>query len=155
MRFCRDASLLLFGYNQYQLSGTWLALNSFLQIEIRVVKRVLLALLASSCPPALSDEADVLDVNVTCDSHSMCRFDVTVEHGDQGWEHFADRWEILSPDGEVLATRVLAHPHDHEQPFTRSLSKVSIDANLSHVIVRAHDSVHEYGGKEYIVDLHD
>jgi len=63
------------------------------------------------------------------------------------------RPEVLSPGGEILATRVLAHPHDDEQPFTRSLTNVSIPDDLSEVIVRAHDLKHEYGGKELVVQL--
>lgn len=110
-------------------------------------------LLATLCPPVLAGEADVLAVDVTCDSGSVCRFDVTVRHDDQGWAHYANRWEILSPGGEILATRVLAHPHDDEQPFTRSLQNVRIPADTPEVIVRAHDSVHEYGGIETAVEV--
>lgn len=102
---------------------------------------------------AFAGEADVLDVDVSCNADRLCRFNVTVKHDDQSWEHYANRWEVLSPDGEVLATRVLAHPHDDEQPFTRSLSGVQIPEGLSEVVVRAHDLVHEYGGKELAVQL--
>ncbi len=59
----------------------------------------------------------------------------------------------LIPDGEVIATRVLAHPHDNEQPFTRSLGGVRIPAGLAKVRVRAHDKVHGYGGNEIDVDM--
>ena len=102
---------------------------------------------------ASANEADVLEVRVSCNEARVCRFSVTVEHNDQGWDHYADRWELLSPDGEVLATRVLAHPHDHEQPFERSLGNVSIPKDILQVVVRAHDSVHEYGGVEITVDV--
>jgi len=112
-----------------------------------------LVLLASLCLPAFAGDADVLDVNVSCNSSAVCRFDVTVRHDDHGWDHYANRWEVLSPGGEILATRVLAHPHDDEQPFTRSLTNVSIPDDLSEVIVRAHDLKHEYGGKELVVQL--
>ena len=27
---------------------------------------------------------------------------VTLEHGDTGWEHYADAWRVLGPDGTVL-----------------------------------------------------
>jgi hypothetical protein len=40
-----------------------------------------------------------------------------------------------------------------EQPFTRSLSGVRISATVSEVTVRAHDSVHAYGGKTVTVEL--
>ena len=109
-------------------------------------------------PPALAlaatataGEADVVAVDAICDDQGVCRFDVTVAHSDEGWSHYANRWEILTPSGEVLATRVLAHPHEQEQPFTRSLLGVELPPGTTLVIVRAHDSVHGAGGREIAV----
>ncbi len=102
---------------------------------------------------AHAGEADVLNVDASCNSDSICRFAVTVKHDDEGWKHYANRWEVLSPDGKILATRVLAHPHDNEQPFTRSLGNVKIPSDLDEVVVRAHDLVHEFGGKEFVIRL--
>ena len=65
--------------------------------------------------PVFAGEADVLDVEVSCDSNSVCRFDVTVKHDDAGWSHYANRWDVVGPDGEVLGSRELLHPHDDEQ----------------------------------------
>ena len=110
----------------------------------------LLLTLQAAC---FAGEADVLAVDTDCDEERVCKFDVTVKHDDQGWSHYANRWEVLAPDGEVLATRILAHPHDQEQPFTRSLTGVVIPAELTGVILRAHDLVHGYGGQEIRVDL--
>ena len=62
---------------------------------------------------------------------------------------------IRDADGVVLATRVLAHPHVDEQPFTRGLSGVSIPHGLSQVTIVGHDSVHGHGGMEMTVDLPD
>jgi len=45
---------------------------------------------------------------------------VTVSHPDSGWDHYADIWRVYGPDGAELAERVLLHPHETEQPFTRS-----------------------------------
>ena len=56
-------------------------------------------------------------------------------------------------DGMVLANRVLLHPHVGEQPFTRSLAGVRLPDGLRRVAIRAHDSVHGYGGVEMTVDL--
>ena len=95
---------------------------------------------------AVADEADVTDVEVTC--NASCTFRVTVKHVDEGWIHYADRWEILSLERDILATRVLHHPHTEEQPFTRLLSGISLPADTREVILRAHDSVHGYGGAE-------
>ena len=96
--------------------------------------------------PALAGEVDVIDVKMKKQDSSY-RFDVTLRHDDTGWDHYANRWEVLTPGGKVLATRVLAHPHVNEQPFTRSLAGVEIPAGVSSVEVRGHDSVHAYGGK--------
>ena len=103
--------------------------------------------------PIQAGEADVLKVTVrkAGDGYS---FDVSVRHADTGWKHYANKWEVLSPDGKtVLGTRTLLHPHEDEQPFTRSLSGVRVPAKFNEVLVRAHDSVHEYGGKTKRVTL--
>ena len=55
---------------------------------------------------------------------------------------------MLAPDGRILATRKLLHPHEYEQPFTRSLTGVRIEAAVVTVRVRAHDSEHGFGGAE-------
>jgi hypothetical protein len=72
-------------------------------------------------------------------------FSVTVSHGDEGWDHYADGWEVAAPDGTQLGYRKLLHPHVNEQPFTRSLSNVDIPRDVTTVIIRAHDSVHKWG----------
>ena len=113
-----------------------------------------LAILLTSTPvPVSAGEADVIDVLVRGSRDQGYRIEVTVRHADEGWEHYADRWEVLSPDGTVLATRVLRHPHVEEQPFTRSLSGVRIPEGIDEIIVRAHDSRDGYGGRSLRVKL--
>ncbi len=102
---------------------------------------------------ATAGEADVVDVKISQTSGGSYSFDVTVRHADTGWEHYADSWEVLDNKGNILGTRVLVHPHVDEQPFTRSLSGVKIPAELTTVTIRAHDSVHKYGGKEMTVSV--
>ena len=97
---------------------------------------------------SIAGEADVVGVEVQKESAGTYRFDVTVAHGDEGWDHYADAWDVVAPDGTVLGTRVLLHPHENEQPFTRSLSGVVIPEGITEVTLRAKDSVHEYGGLE-------
>lgn len=98
-------------------------------------------------------EADVMNVKAHKTSSGTFRFDVTVQHADTGWDHYADKWEVLDPAGKVLGTRVLLHPHVEEQPFTRSLSGVNIPKSVKQVTVRAHDKVHGWGGATATVDL--
>jgi hypothetical protein len=96
---------------------------------------------------AFTGEADVLHPKATR-SGAKWSFSVTVQHADEGWDHFADRWEVLTLEGELFATRVLAHPHVGEQPFTRGMAGIEIPEGTKEVVVRARDSVHGYGGKE-------
>lgn len=112
------------------------------------------AILLTSTPvPVSAGEADVVDVLVRGSRDQGYRIEVTVRHADEGWEHYADRWEVLSPDGMVLATRVLHHPHVEEQPFTRSLNGVRIPEGIDEIIIRAHDSLDGYGGRSLRVKL--
>lgn len=108
---------------------------------------------ALTAGPAWVGEADVVNVTVAETGTRIYRFDVTVRHEDSGWEHYADRWDVLGPDGRVLATRKLLHPHENEQPFTRSLRGVRISSDFARVSVRAHDNVHGYGGVEQTIDM--
>jgi hypothetical protein len=73
------------------------------------------------------------------------RFTVTVASPDTGCTQYADWWEVLSEDGELLYRRVLQHSHVDEQPFTRSGGPVDVEAETT-VIVRAHMSNGGYGG---------
>ena len=102
-------------------------------------------LLAASA--AWAGEADVIEVDVKQTGRDSYFFKVTVRHADEGWDHYANKWDVVAPDGTVLGTRTLFHPHVDEQPFTRSLSDVKISESITEVTVRAHDSVHDYGGK--------
>lgn len=79
--------------------------------------------------------------------------DVTLRHADSGWEHYADAWRVVAGDGTVLGTRTLYHPHETEQPFTRSLGGVAIPASMTVVDVEAHDKVHGWSPRRLQVDL--
>ncbi len=111
------------------------------------------ALATAGLGAARAGEADVVGVQAVSEGSGNWRFHVTVAHGDTGWDHYADKWDVVAPDGAVLGTRVLLHPHEAEQPFTRSLGGVAIPANIAEVTLRAHDKEHGYGGKELVVEL--
>ena len=102
---------------------------------------------------ANTGEADVVGVKIIKEGTGTYRFDVSVRHSDEGWKHYADKWDVVAPYGVVLGTRKLAHPHEHEQPFTRSLAGVSIPEGVDQVTLRAHDSVHGNGGAEMRVEV--
>jgi hypothetical protein len=102
---------------------------------------------------SFAGEADVIEVNVKKNNENSYNFSVTVFHKDTGWKHYANKWEIIGENGTILGTRILHHPHVNEQPFTRSLSGVEIPDYVKFVTIRAHDSVHKYGGKVITVEL--
>lgn len=80
-------------------------------------------------------------------------FNVTLKHGDTGWDHYADAWRVVTEDGKELGTRTLYHPHVDEQPFTRSLGDVTIPADVNAVYIEAHDKVHGWGKQRYRVKI--
>ena len=104
-------------------------------------------------PGALADTADVVAAEAVPEGEGLWRFNVTVRHDDEGWDHYADKWDVVGPQGEIYGTRVLLHPHESEQPFTRSLGGVAIPESVTRVTLRAHDKLHGYGGKELTITL--
>lgn len=104
--------------------------------------------------------ADVEFVRAVQAADGTWTFHVTVAHPDTGWEDYADGWDVVLPDGAVVKpapddpfTRLLLHPHETEQPFTRSQSGIVIPPDVTRVTVRAHDLVAGFGGREVAVDL--
>ena len=111
-----------------------------------------LALAALLAGPAVAGPADVTKVEAVPDGERWT-FLVTVSHADAGWDHYADAWRVVGPDGTVYGTRELLHPHVNEQPFSRSLSGVAIPVGVNSVTVEARDSVHGWGGATAEVTL--
>jgi len=113
---------------------------------------LLSAALVGSSITLHAGEADVVDVAIKKVGDGQFRIDTSVKHGDTGWDHYADRWDVVGPDGTVIGSRVLAHPHENEQPFTRSLT-LAIPADVTRVTIRANDSVHGLGGAEMEIEV--
>ena len=91
--------------------------------------------------------ADVVDVELESTGDGSYRISATIRSSDTGNEKYADAWEVRAPDGSVLGTRVLAHPHVGEQPFTRSLDGVAIPSGTEQVEIAARDSVEGFCGE--------
>lgn len=115
--------------------------------------RLALAITLGVAAPAAADPPVILDVVATPEGDGRWRFSVTIAHPDTGWEHHADGWEVVAPDGTQLGFRELFHPHVEEQPFTRSLGGVRIPSDISEVTVRARDNVDGWGGDPVTVLL--
>jgi hypothetical protein len=95
------------------------------------------------------DFAHVVGVEVRKVATDNYTFSATVRHNDQGWEHYANRWYV-SGDEIQNGVRELLHPHDTEQPFTRSTSGVQATGTI---VLVAEDTVHGAGGSKVTLDL--
>ncbi len=103
------------------------------------------------CGQSLAGEVQIVDAKATQRGDTWS-FAVTLKHADSGWEHYADAWRVVA-QGEVLGTRTLFHPHEHEQPFTRSLDGVVISDTSIPVYIEAHDKVHGWAEQLFEVGL--
>jgi len=108
--------------------------------------------LACLALPATADPARVEAVEASRGDGSW-RFEVTLLHGDTGWNDYADGWRVVGEDGGVLGTRELLHPHVNEQPFTRSLSGVAIPEGMAKVWIETSTSVEGWDAGRFEVTL--
>ena len=114
----------------------------------------LLALLALGGLPVLAlAESPVIEAAEAAHANMGWRFTVTLRHGDTGWDHSADGWEVVDADGKRLGYRKLMHPHVHEQPFTRSLSSVMVPDGMQEVYIRARCKEEGWAGETVKVSL--
>lgn len=104
------------------------------------------AMLLNVHAPVHAGDVEIVHARLSAGTGADWRADVTLRHADSGWEHYADAWRVVAEDGAVLGTRTLFHPHETEQPFTRSLSGITIPSGANVVFVEAHDK--EYGWSE-------
>ena len=114
------------------------------------------AVLAGVASPALADLPVIEAVSAeetTAANGTFWTFEVTLSHPDEGTEHFADLWDIHDMDGNPLGVRVLGHPHEDEQPFTRSLANVAIPEGVTEVAIRARCSVDGFTTETYVYTL--
>lgn len=110
-------------------------------------------------PVASTSLPDVTDgcahvVNATAVNQGAGTFTIsaTVLSADTGWDKYADLWTV-SVDGVVIGERVLAHPHETEQPFTRSVSGVVVPEGATVLSIAAQDSVSGFCGEVFELEL--
>ncbi len=89
--------------------------------------------------------SDVLAVRVGGEPNSY-ELSVEVASPDTGCDQYADWWEVVSEDGELIYRRTFLHSHVNEQPFTRTGGPVPIGSDAV-VVVRAHMHPGGYGGR--------
>ncbi len=136
-KFNRGCALPAF----FRLALTQMAMKTTLPFSpTRLLPAALLAALLTST--GFANDATIVDVTITAaGADNQFRVSVTIEHADEGWDHYADRWDVLDESGTVIGSRTLHHPHVNEQPFTRSLT-LTIPPGVAAVTIVASDSVH-------------
>lgn len=102
--------------------------------------------------PALGGAPEIVDATVEKSGMSW-RAEVTLKHADTGWDHYADGWDVLDSNGNLLGHRELLHPHVDEQPFTRSLSNLMLPDGTREVFIRARCSVKGWASDLFRVEL--
>jgi hypothetical protein len=117
------------------------------------MKRTLLIVMALIPFACQAGDVKIVNAEARKTGDQLYSFSVTLEHADTGWDHYADQWQVLTLDRQVLGTRTLYHPHVGEQPFTRSLGNVKVPAGLSTIIIKAHDKVHGVSPQTYELQL--
>jgi len=102
--------------------------------------------------PVLANEVEIVKTRFEKTGKTWT-VDTTLRHQDSGWDHYADKWRVVDQQGKVLGERVLLHPHEDEQPFTRGESGIEIPDTTTVVYVEAHDKVHGWSSQRVRVDL--
>ena len=120
-----------------------------LKMRTKLIAIWLLCLMARS---AQADPATIVAAKANAVG-SAWTFSVTLNHGDTGWDDYADGWRVVGPDGHVLGTRTLFHPHVNEQPFTRSLSNVEVPGDMNTVFIEASTNVEGWGKTRFPLKL--
>lgn len=99
-----------------------------------------------------ASDIEIVKVKLTKQTGTW-RADVTLNHADTGWKHYADAWRLVDEKGSVIGKRTLYHPHVNEQPFTRSLYDFQIPINTKMIFVEAHDLNRGWSANKVKIDL--
>ncbi len=80
--------------------------------------------------------AEVTKISISGNEKSYT-FSVTIKSPDTGCEQYADWWEVVDLDENLIYRRILAHSHVNEQPFSRSGGTINI-LKEQEIYIRAH-----------------
>lgn len=125
----------------------------FTRVARRIFFLLLPGVLAAALPaaPAAASPTEVVHA-VFSKAGGAWRVSVTLRHADSGWNHYANVWVVETVEGRELGRRVLLHPHEDEQPFTRS-ERITVPPGVTRVRVRAGDNVNGINSNVLVVEL--
>jgi hypothetical protein len=96
---------------------------------------------------SLPDRANIVSVSASGEPGAY-QFSVEISSPDEGCNQYADWWEVIDTEGNLIYRRILQHSHVNEQPFVRSGGPVAIEEDTI-VWIRTHMNPEGYGGIVY------
>jgi len=117
-----------------------------------ILKQFLFVISLFASNIAFASDVEIVKVVLTKQTGTW-RADVTLNHADTGWKHYADAWRLVDEKGNELAKRTLYHPHVNEQPFTRSLYSFHIPVSTQIIFVEAHDFNRGWSKNKVMIDM--
>jgi len=100
------------------------------------------------------DSQAVVEAVTFSGNENEYRFNVQLKSPDTGCDQYADWWEIIDQNENLIYRRILLHSHVNEQPFTRSGSPVEISAD-TFVYIRGHMNNLGYGSMVFGGSIND
>jgi hypothetical protein len=107
----------------------------------------------SAAPSADQRYPDVLAAELRPAGDGSYDVEVTISSPYDSAERYADGWRVLGPDDTVLGEHALLHDHAGEQPFTRTMTGLTVPDDVEEVTVEGRDREHGYGGATVTVDV--
>lgn len=84
---------------------------------------------------------------VASGDNGVYTFEATISSPDTGCDQYADWWEVINLEGDLIYRRILTHSHVNEQPFTRGGAVTVAEDRV--VYIRAHMNNNGYGSQVY------
>ena len=84
---------------------------------LNTCRALILTIAATLTLTAQAGDAAITEVTIKPAGDGMYQVSVTLLHADTGWDHYANRWDVLDEAGNLLGSRELLHPHVNEQPL--------------------------------------
>lgn len=92
--------------------------------------------------------ADVIAVSASANPRGY-EFSVEISSPSTGRDHYADWWEVLTEDGNLLYRQIINHSETDDQSFISSGGPIDINPHQN-VWVRAHMNTSGFGGQAFL-----
>ncbi|MFT5662858.1 MAG: hypothetical protein ACI9JR_000233 [Gammaproteobacteria bacterium] len=76
-------------------------------MELYDENHLMVGVISSQLTSNISQAGEANIVQVKVESEQTCSFSVTFENADDGLDHYANKWDVMTMDGKVFKSRVL------------------------------------------------